>query len=333
MEAICYKNTKPDTHWDNHVFNDYSNGYAYETEHFFVHIYGENSNFYSLDTFTNVYDYKIGSLSDWVTNCFGAENIRPVINNVGYANKGLWRPGISTQDEVYQALGCDKYEQRATEQALVILLTKLSELLLYIEPNMGTLNTYSHKTRELLIISCTELENQFVSVLEKLKIKSLRKHYSTIDFVRLKPYAYFEEYDIVFRNYKELKAIKPFDKWDSSEPMQSLFWYESYNKTKHHRDKNFKEASLNNVLHAITANIILFIIRVGPFDLISQNTILSSSINQMFDLSLSPADISTFYIPLIEPTSKPMEDDIRKSLSSYYAEPLISKWKTKNITL
>ncbi|AZA89103.1 hypothetical protein EG349_19960 (plasmid) [Chryseobacterium shandongense] len=62
-------------------------------------------------------------------------------------------------NDIHQGLKTNESERRLSQQALKILLEKLDDLFLYIEPTESSMSTYSHKTRELLILACTEVEN------------------------------------------------------------------------------------------------------------------------------------------------------------------------------
>ena len=75
----------------------------------------------------------------------------------------VWRPGLLGFNETIQGLNIDKREQRDSMQSLRMLLDKLDDILLYVEPYSGGINVFSHKTRELLILACTEVENSWTT--------------------------------------------------------------------------------------------------------------------------------------------------------------------------
>ena len=329
--AICYKNTFtniPNFEGDTHLTQQ--NGYAYETNAHFIHIYGYGNGLHTISPGLTVCEGKNGTLENWVKRVFGATNIQQMNNEVGHSIKAIWRPGLYYENEIFEALCCDEYECRSSEQALVILLQKLSDLLLYIEPDINNLDTYSHKTRELLILACTEVENQWLSILKKSNALPLSGRYSTNDYVKLNNLAYLFEYQVSYNNYRNISSIQPFKDWNSLNPTQSLDWYNAYNKTKHDSDVAFKDGKLKYVLNAISDNIILHCVRFSPYGLYNRRTTLSGFINQMVDISLVNCNIKTFYIPFIE-----LPNNSRNDLFVYdsYRMKHNKSWISSNISL
>jgi hypothetical protein len=251
-------------------------------------------------------------------------------NEVGCSVKGVWRPGLYFEEEIYQALSCDKYERRESAQALGILLEKLLDLLLYIEPDTHSLNTYSHKTRELLILACTEVENQWLSIFKKSNILASGSRNTTNDYVKLNDSAFLKEYQIAYNNYRNIQPIQPFSNWINSNPTQSLTWYDAYNKTKHDRDTAFAESKLIHVLNAIAANIILYCVRFSAYGLYNERTTISGYINQMVNISLIGSNIRSFYVPLIE-----LPNNTREDLFCFdsYKEKFNKDWNMKDMAI
>ena len=313
MNAICYKNTKTTLPgWVNDLHLDNQIGYAYEAETHFIHIYGRGYGLYTISPGLTVCQEKAGTLKDWVSEVFGAVDIQQINNQVGHVVTGIWRPGLFFDDEVFQALDCDEYERRESEQALKILLDKLADLLLYIEPDARNLDTYGHKSRELLILACTEVENQWLKIYKKSPEAALQPRLSTNGYVKLKNKAFLNEYQISFNNYRDLASMSPFKDWDLEQPTQSLDWYDSYNKTKHDRSASFREAKLKHVLSAIAANIILHCVRFSPYGLYNNRTTLSGYINQTVKIELNNCDVKSCYIPFIQ-----LPPNTRKDLFCY----------------
>ena len=287
MNAICYRNTKTTLPgWVDNLHIQQPMGYAYETETHFIHIYGRKSDLYTISPGLTVCQGKTGTLENWVNETFGAVDIQQMNNQVGHVKTGIWRPGLFFDNEIFQALDCDEYERREAEQALKILLDKLQNLLLYIEPDTNNLDTYSHKSRELLILACTEVENQWLKIYKKSAGLVQHPIFTTNEYVKLKEKAFLDEYEISFNNYRDLEAIVPFKDWNSQQPTQSLDWYDAYNKTKHDRSTSFKEAKIRHVLSAIAANIILHCVRFSPYGLYNNRTTLSGYINQTVKIEL-----------------------------------------------
>jgi hypothetical protein len=298
MRGLCYQNTKTNLPgWREQIHQTQKYGYAYETDTHFVHFYGRDTlNIISVGL--TVLEKKQGNLQDWVVNNFGAQNIENMDLEIGHTIDGIWRPCLYFQDEIYVGLNVTKYEQRSTEQALRLLISKLDDILEYIEPNGPGLDAFSHKTRELLILACTEVENQWMALLKKGNSTPINgRMFTTQDYVKLNSVAFLNEFNIEMRNYNTVNVLKPFDHWESTNPTTSLIWYDAYNKTKHDRDNEFSSASLKNVLDAVAANIILFCVRFSPISLLNETKTLSTIINQLFEIKMASSNHKSYYLP------------------------------------
>ena len=79
----------------------------------------------------------------------------------------VWRPGLYWDDQVSQALKVDLAKRRSAEQALHSLVERMTETLLYIEPEgAGLTARYGHAHAELLILACTEVENLWIQFMK-----------------------------------------------------------------------------------------------------------------------------------------------------------------------
>jgi len=166
MNALVYRNTKSTVpNWSS-IHEKQARGFAYETDKHFVHIYGTADQLWTVSNHLTVTDKKNGSLIDWVKHTFGAENIEQPNLDVGLTVEGIWRPGLYYDNEMLQGLGEAQISLRLAEQALLLLIQRLDELLLFVEPTTQSLQTYSHKARELLILACTEVEAQWKHYLQ-----------------------------------------------------------------------------------------------------------------------------------------------------------------------
>lgn len=303
MKAICYTNTKttlPNLIEPLHESQPY--GFAYENNHFFIHLYGTNQGLQTISPGLTVVEKNKNNktLKNWAIDTFGATNIKKMDIDVGIAKKLIWRPGLLYYDELKSALDYDEFDKKNSEQSLTILLQKLSEIFLYVEPSTKSKKTYSHKLRELLILSCTEFENQITSILEKHNIYPLGRNYNTKDYVKVNKMAYLYNYDISFKNYATFNKVMPFKTWNANNPTQSLKWYNAYNKTKHNKNMYFDKSTLEYTINSIAANIIMYCVKFGPYSLYHDMSVLSSLFNQMVSISFERDLKKTFYLPLIE---------------------------------
>jgi hypothetical protein len=332
MKGIFYTNTSTTLPgWIEALHETQPLGYAYETETHFVHFYGKNKGLNVISVGLTVIEQKNGTLTDWVTKVFGAQNISPLALPIGDTIESIWRPSLYYSNDIQNALNIDPFEQRSAEQALRVLIEKLDEILLYVEPSESGLRSYSHKCRELLILACTEVENLWTSVFQKAQIQPQNSRmYTTQDYVKLLPKACLNEFEITFRNYNGLRNFQPYVNWTAQQPTQSLNWYHAYNKTKHDRNTAFNEATLENVMDAIAAIVAMFCAKFGPFSLLNDNNTLSSLINQHFNICLKDSDPSTYYVPKIT-----LPADTRNDLFLYdcYRQKHNDEWRVQPLVL
>jgi hypothetical protein len=328
MVALAYLNTE--TNLPNWVpFHDEQpRGLAYETDTHFVHFYGRDAGFWVVSPGLTVTEAKSGTLRDWVIRTFGAKDIVALHNKPGTAIKSIWRPGLYYDSQILEALESTSYEVQLAEQALLMLIHKFDEILNYIEPSVGSLSTYGHKSRELLILACTEVENHWTTLLKMAGIKPSKRGFSTKDYVRLLRPAFLKEYKIDFPRYAVLNSCAPFESWDESQPTQSLLWYDAYNKTKHDRSSNFSYATLANCLSAIAANLVLFAVRFGPNRLFRGGGSLPTFVNQLFSLELVNCDPASFYVPKIK-----LPNNQLNSLVCFNSQKITEKWISQQIVI
>lgn len=332
MKALSYSNTATNLPgWTSPLHAEQAHGFAYELSDHFVHIYGKADPLFIISPGLTVIEKKNGTLREWVTSTFGAINIQTTTNDVGSTITGIWRPGLFYQNEIYQGLDIDQHEQRFSEQSLRVLIEQLDNLLLYIEPEGSGLNAYSHKSRELLILACTEVESHWVSLLTKANASPQNgRTFTTNDYVKLIAPAHLREYSVILRNYRTAQPISPFSNWAATAPTASIAWYNAYNKTKHDRGTHFNEATLSNVISAVSACITLFCVRFGPFHLLNESKILSSIFNQNFEISLTQPDIKSFYVPLYNFPANTRED---RTVIDPYRESLNVPWQPQALVV
>lgn len=334
MQAIYYeiKDTKvPGLVKDFHKGLDL--GYAYETPSHYIHFYGTNKNFFSIHTGQTVIENKSTSayrnLRDWVEYYFDAKNIQSMTNNVGESVEGVWRPSLFYYEDTYNTLNTSEHERRLSEQAIRILLEKLDDLFLFIEPDIVSLNTYSHKIRELLILACTEVENFWSYFMNLSGAAPIGRNYTTQDYIKLKDKLFLQEFQFTLRSYVALPSIRPFLNWNAASPTTSLIWYDAYNKTKHDRANHFSYATLSNALSAVVATLVLYIVRFSPYPLLEEKGTINSLLNQHFKFELVNADVKKSYVPLLDIPTHYRQDifiyDSRKSgdVKPYTINPLV----------
>lgn len=324
MSAITYTNTQTQIPgWVNTLHNGQPRGYAYESNGRFYHVYGAASGLWTLSTGLTASELTNGNqLVDWARRVFGATNEETLKNNPGEVVSSVWRPGLYYKTHIHQALNTNEYEQRTAEQGLRILIEKLDEILLYIEPSPIGLQSYGHKSRELLILACTEVENQWAKYMRIANATPNGRPFNTNDYVKLAAPLYLKEFKVNFNLIQNGYNVSPFINWSTASPTQSLNWYNAYNKTKHDRENHFSEATLENCLHSIAAAIVMFSVRHGPFTLTDGGGALTALFNQHFSISLENPDPKSFYMPAFN-----IDQNIRNDLFCGNMTDRIAAWQ------
>ncbi|MGY3557477.1 hypothetical protein ACVWXP_000746 [Bradyrhizobium sp. USDA 4463] len=135
---------------------------------------------------------------------------------------------------------------------LKALTRQLDRICQTVHPSEGTLETYGHDIRNLLILACTEVEMHWRGVLSANGY--LRDRYDTRDYVKLRSAMKLDEYAVSFSNFPWLSPISPFAGWGcTGKPSQDLGWYDAYNAVKHDRENSFERATLAHCFAAVSA--------------------------------------------------------------------------------
>lgn len=330
MTAITYVNTHTQIPgWVNNVHIEQQRGYTYQSNSRFFHVYGRAQGLWVLSTGLTVSE-SIGhqTLNSWTQKVFGATNKELMQTAPGEVVSGVWRPGLYFKREIHQALAIDEYTQRSAEQSLRVLIEKLDEILLYIEPSQIGLRSYGHKCRELLILACTEVESLWAQYMRLANITPAGRTFSTNDYVKLLNPLYLSDYLVSCKLISNSYAVAPFAQWNPNSPTQSLPWYSAYNRTKHDREQYFSEATLENCINAIAAVIVMFCVRHGPFSLIEGGSTLAGLFIQHFDISLANPDPKSFYVPAFDLPSNIRSDLFCGSMTEY-----IRPWQAKQLII
>lgn len=253
------------------------------------------------------------TIEDILNNCLGYEVIKRQTMEIGIKFKNIWKPFI--QDNVTQELNFDIPTLYRSKRNLSILIQKLQEILLFVEPTHECLNTYSHKIKELLILACTELENSF-------KFYEFGNNQRTSDYVNLLNFVDLSKYKISLVGYVNSFKVCPFENWSSKDPTKSLPWYDAYTKLKHNSDKHFALATLNNCINAIVANIVMFVVRYSVRYLYTDNDLFSNLISTSFNFLVEES--FDFYIPVLECIPQYTEDYVYVSRPYWFDEKNIA---------
>lgn len=300
MSALVYRNTKHTIPGWVPFEQKEPRGIAYENDTHFVHVFGRDHGLWTISVGLTATERKSGELRDWAERAFGATEIQETSIEPGHTVQGVWRPGLFFDDEIMQGLVNTEVDLHLAEQGLLLLIQRLDDLLLFVEPCQRNLATYSHKARELLILACTEVENYWQHYMRLACVTPTRGiAYNTGDYFQLSAPLFLGEYEVALGRYADVPAFRPFFGWNAAAPSQSLPWYDAYNKTKHDRTTNFEQATLEVCIQSVAAAIALFAVRFGPYRLFNGGGTLASLFNQSFSLCLRDCNPQSFYVPQI----------------------------------
>lgn len=148
--------------------------------------------------------------------------------------------------------------QQSFSRSYRILVEDLLKLCEYIDPRDENKDCYSHRTYELFLRTCTELENLWKTILRD------KGHAGNSDKWTVQEYSKIESVYNIIVSDKEVRFvdwrsktgdgyIKPFDGWTNTNQRPRLAWYQAYNQVKHNREQRFNEASLINVITSLGA--------------------------------------------------------------------------------
>ena len=225
----------------------------------------------------------------FIKDCFEFEVYNCKSIDIGIKIKNIWKPFM--MGDMGKELNFDIYDLCRAKRDLSILIQKLQDILLYIEPSEIGLQTYSHKLRELLILACTEFECS-------MKTYKLGKNSRTNDYVKILDFVDLKRYKIELAGYSKRYVSYPFANWKTEKTTESLPWYSAYTETKHNRADAFNRSTLQNCIDAISANLIMFSIRYSPDPLYNESDVCSSLVRNTFALQLE--NNQDFYIPIFE---------------------------------
>ncbi len=321
MVALAYRVTKHTIPGWVPIHDKEPRGLAYETDTHFVHVFGKDRGLMVVSVGLTTTESKSGTLRDWVDRTFGAKDIVELNREIGHTMAGVWRPGLYFYEESLQGLKATSFDVRVAEQSLLLLVQRLDELLNFIEPSINSMATHSHKSRELLLLACMDVENYWSSFLKLAGEQPPRQGFKTSDYVRLCAPLCLEEYEVSLPRYAVVSAMQPFSGWSATKPTQSLSWYDAYNKTKHDKATHFTDATLENCILAVAANLVLFSVRFGPTGLFHGAGTLPAYINQLFSIALRDYDPRTFYVPQLK-----LPSNQRKDLICFGAQNLVEPW-------
>ena len=147
------------------------------------------------------------------------------------------------------------------------LVDELDDILKTVEPVAENFGAYGNRIRNLLILACTECENQMRAVLRENGLAGggpTKDRYTTKHFVKLQNPMRLGEYGVSFAEMPWLGIMRPFQLWVELATTKTIDWYDRYNASKHNRSANISKANLISVFQALSALWILLTAQYGP---------------------------------------------------------------------
>ncbi len=147
------------------------------------------------------------------------------------------------------------------------LVDELDGILNTVEPAVDNFAAFGNRIRNLLILTCTECENQMRAVLRENGLAGggpTKDRYTTNHFVKLQKPMRLAEYGISFAEVPWLGVMRPIHLWKEAEPTKTIDRYERYNASKHDRSASISKANLLSVFQALSALWILLTAQYGP---------------------------------------------------------------------
>lgn len=173
---------------------------------------------------------------------------RPLVEYDPYSfNNGAPTPSLGYLED-------NRYANQSEIQSLLttahLIIRDLYEIFNYVEPNNTNLSTFSHHIYELLLRTATEFESNCRGIL-------IANGYVTTtnmnirDYFRIASVQRLSEYKVVYDRWVQHYEFRPFETWNTAN-YSPLPWYQAYNSVKHNRFANFSDASLGNLMSAVS---------------------------------------------------------------------------------
>ena len=113
---------------------------------------------------------------------------------------------------MFNGLPYDENHLIKSLEQLSTLIDSANKIFRTVFPSIENQNAFGFDIRNILILSCTEFETQFVGILNANNITPQNKYPNTNDYVKLKNILKLSDYEIKFNLYPDLPTYSPFKK-------------------------------------------------------------------------------------------------------------------------
>jgi hypothetical protein len=141
-------------------------------------------------------------------------------------------------------------------RSFLLIQNDIQKLFEYIEPVDKNKRTYSHRTHELFIRVCIEVEANCKAILrENGYTMRDEKDWNMTDYCLIEKTHKLSEYEVLLPRWDgKFGRYKPFKNWASD---KKLGWYQYYNVVKHDIHSNFSHANIKNLVEATSGLVAL----------------------------------------------------------------------------
>jgi hypothetical protein len=185
-------------------------------------------------------------------------------------------------------------------RAFLLIQNDLQRLFEFIEPSDTNLNTYSYRVHELFMRTCIEIEANFKAILKENIFNPTdssgnprpEKKWNIHDYRKVNKTHHLSTYKVHVPIWDGNNSVfAPFNEWATA---SELSWYQAYNKSKHDRHVQFKEANFRNLVTSISGLLVLLSSQFGTEDFAPGSTLLAANTDSYY--STQPALGGFFHI-------------------------------------
>ena len=158
---------------------------------------------------------------------------------------------------IRDAMYLPEAERKSMIKAARLIIDDYERIFEYIEPHTSNENVFSHRIYELLLRTCTEVESCCKGILRANGHAANNME----DYKKIEQSSHLSGYTVEYSNWLPTKYVtQPFANWVTG---VSLPWYKAYNDVKHNRCQNFSNASLKNLIDAISGLLCVIYAQIG----------------------------------------------------------------------
>ncbi|WEI20122.1 hypothetical protein PY247_10600 [Acinetobacter proteolyticus] len=275
----------------------------HSNDHFLMYLHHSLLPKYHILDFSNCLDpFFVGEkeeINEQVLRIYVRDNLHEEINEIlEVFDAGCFYPRIAKDQVNFNYVNNESLKDFRAFKNIAISLDDIAN---YVELDEQNLETFSHKIRELLIISCTEVEHLLKKLLTENNFQTNARDLGTTQYYKCKEILKLDKYNVVLKKYQNFRVFSPFENWTNTGvgPTKSLPWYNAYNLVKHNRGDEFTEANLEHLLNAISAIHILLEAQYGKHVFQDLNSLTDDK--SPFQTTSSPEwDLSEICVPKLK---------------------------------